>query len=153
MPVTQPAVSDAEEDVESELSDAFRLKGLTLLEPEVLRASERGMAGDSGVLAGVRASGEDAYTGSVVAGAEMESILRLAKEKSEETLARMFGGETSVSPAARKKNREACVYCDYRAICRFDRKIPGAKVRLYKSIKQEAFLKRIDGGDAHALDE
>lgn len=153
MPVTQPAVSDAEEDIESELKDAFRLKGLTLMEPDVLRASERGMAGDSGVLAGVRAAGEDAFSGSVVAGAEMESILRLAKEKSEETLARMMDGETSVSPAARKKNREACVYCDYRAICRFERRIPGAKVRLFKTIKQEEFFKRIGGGEAHALDE
>jgi len=123
------------------------------MEPDVLRASERGMAGDSGVLSGVRAAGEDAYTGSVAAGTEMESILRLAREKAEETLARMLEGEMSVSPAARKKNKEACVYCDYRAICRFERRIPGAKVRLYKTIKQEEFFKRIGGGDAHALDE
>jgi len=153
MPVTQPNISDTEEDIEAALNDAFRLQGLTLSEAEVVRASERNMQGASAVLGGVKAAGEGAYTGSVCSRAEMDALVELARRKSEETLRHMLDGEMSASPAARKKNREACKYCSYRSICRFDRKTPGCNVRQFKGIKQKEFFELIGGGDADALDK
>lgn len=153
MPILQPVVSDAEEDIESAAMDAFRLKGLTLSEPEVLRASDVGMNGASGVLGGVKASGENAYTGSVCSREEMSLLIEAAKRKSEETLSRMLEGEMTASPAARQKRKQACVYCDYNSVCRFDARVPGARVRLLKSIRQDAFFGLLNGGGTDALDE
>ncbi len=152
MPISQPVVSDAAEDIEGAVADAFRLKGLTLSDVSVVRASDNLISGPSSVLFGVRSNGEDEATGSVCTRSEMDALIALAKKKSERTLANMLAGDMAASPAARKKRQEACVYCDYRSICRFDPKIPGCRVRLLKTIKQDEFFSLIDGGDTDALD-
>lgn len=152
MPILQPVVSDTEEEIESAVRDAFRLKGLTLSNAAVLRASDRAMNGDSSVLGGVTSAGEDAFSGSVCSQGELNALLEAARNKSEETLRNMLEGEMTASPAARQKRKQACVYCDYNSICRFDQSVPGARVRLLKSIKQDDFFKLINGGGTHALD-
>ena len=152
MPVTQPNISDREEDVESALNDAFRLQGLTLSDAEIVKASERNLDGTSAVLGGVKVSKDGAYIGSVCSRDEMDTLIELARKKSQETLKSMLDGEMSASPAARKKNREACKYCDYRSICRFDQKTPGCSVRQFKAIKQKEFFELIGGGEADAMD-
>ena len=150
MPISQPVVSDAEEDIEGAVNDAFRLKGLTLSDAAVIRASDNLLqGGKSAVLYKVEQTGEDAFSGSVCSREQMEALLALAKKKSEQTLFRMWNGELAASPAARKKRQEACVYCDYQSVCRFDPKKPGYRVRLLKSIKQDEFFELIAGGGAN----
>jgi ATP-dependent helicase/nuclease subunit B len=83
----------------------------------------------------------------------MESLLALAKKKSEQTLDRMLKGELAASPAARKKRQEACIYCDYKSVCRFDPKKPGCRVRMLKTIKQDEFFELIGGDADGAMDE
>ncbi|NLI53226.1 MAG: hypothetical protein GX417_02760 [Clostridiales bacterium] len=153
MPISQPVVSDAEEDVEGAVADAFRLKGLTLSDAAVVRASDNQISGASSVLFGVRAAGEDGFSGSVCSRQELDALIRLTKKKSEQTLSGMLAGDMAASPAARKKRQEACVYCDYKSVCRFDPKKPGCRVRLMKTIKQDEFFSLIDGGEGDALDE
>jgi ATP-dependent helicase/DNAse subunit B len=65
----------------------------------------------------------------------------------------MLEGEMTASPAARQKRKQACVYCDYNSVCRFDARVPGARVRLLKSIRQDAFFDLLNGGGTDALDE
>ena len=91
--------------------------------------------------------------GSVCAREQMEALLALAKKKSEQTLFRMWNGELAASPAARKKRHEACEYCDYKSVCRFDPKKPGCRIRMLKTIKQDEFFTLIGGGTIDALDE
>jgi ATP-dependent helicase/nuclease subunit B len=154
MPISQPAVSDAEEDIEGAVQDAFRLKGLTLGEAVVVRASDNTLnSGKSTVLHRLEQTGEDAYTGSVCTQTEMDALLRLARKKSEQTLARMLEGGMEASPAARNKKHAACDYCDYRSVCRFDPKKPGFRARVFRNIKQDEFFRLIDGGDADGMDE
>ncbi len=154
MPISQSVVSDAEEDIAGAVSDAFRLKGLTLNEAAVVHASDNTLAsGSSSVLYKVDQTGENEYSGSVCSQAQMQALLDLAKKKSESTLSRMLAGEINASPAARKKQQQACVYCDYKSVCRFDPKKPGCRVRLLKTIKQDEFFALLNGGDADAMDE
>ncbi|MCE5190139.1 MAG: PD-(D/E)XK nuclease family protein [Eubacteriales bacterium] len=153
MPILQPVVSDAEEDIEAAAQDAFRLKGLTLSDASVIQASDGAINGASGILGGVKSVGEDAYSGSVCSEAELGALLEAARKKSEETLRCMLEGEMTASPAARQKRKQACLYCDYNSVCRFDQSVPGARARLLKSIRQDDFFQLINGGDEHALDE
>ena len=46
----------------------------------------------------------------------------------EQTLEQMLSGDMNASPAARKKRHEACEYCDYKSVCRFDPKKPGCRI-------------------------
>ena len=149
MPISQPVVSDSEEDIEGAVAERFRLKGLTLSDAAVIRASDNALSGGkSAVLYQVEQTGEADYSGSVCTPDQMESLLALAKKKSEQTLSRMLSGELTASPAARKKHQEACKYCDYKSVCRFDPKKPGNRIRMLKTIKQDEFFTLIAGGEA-----
>ena len=153
MPISQPVVSDSAEDIEGAVIDAFRLKGLTLSDPAVIRASDNLIEGKSAVLYDVKATGEEEYSGSVCSQAELNDLIQIAKKKSEQTLEKMLSGDMNASPAARKKRHEACEYCDYKSVCRFDPKKPGCRIRMLKSIKQDEFFTLIGGGTIDALDE
>jgi len=152
MPVYQPTISDAEEDLASAVIDAFRLKGLSLSEPAVLRLGETGLDGESSVLAGVRLGGEEA-AGSVCSAREMESLLELAVNRAERTLEEMLAGGTAASPAARGRGKDPCRYCDYGSVCRFDPGVPGCSARRYGTIRQKEFFELLERGGAHELDE
>lgn len=151
MPVLQPTISDAEADVESAVTGAFRLKGLSLSDPEVLRLSQTGLEGESDVLAGVKLAGEEA-AGSVCSASEMDALLNAAVRKAERTLERMLDGETAAVPATRGQSKNACRYCDYNSVCRFDANVPGCAVRKLSTIRQREFFELLGGG-AHDLDE
>ena len=153
MPISQPVVSDSAEDIEGAVIDAFRLKGLTLSDPAVIRASDNLIEGKSAVLYDVKVTGEEEYSGSVCSQAELNDLIQIAKKKSEQTLEKMLSGDMNASPAARKKRHEACEYCDYKSVCRFDPKKPGCRIRMLKTIKQDEFFTLIGGGTIDALDE
>ena len=133
--------------------DAFRLKGLTLSDPTVIKASDNLIEGKSAVLYEVKATGEEEYSGSVCSQAELNDLIQIAKKKSEQTLEKMLSGDMNASPAARKKRHEACEYCDYKSVCRFDPKKPGCRIRMLKTIKQDEFFTLIAGGERDALDD
>ena len=139
--------------MEGAVADAFRLKGLTLGDAAVIRASDNLIEGKSTVLYDVKATGEDAYTGSVCSQTELDALIRIAHKKSEQTLEQMLSGDMNASPAARKKRHEACEYCDYKSVCRFDPKKPGCRIRMLKTIKQDEFFTLIAGGEQDALDD
>ena len=127
---------------------ALRLQGVTVEKAEILRASERGMDGDSRVLGGVKRTdggddGADAYTGSLVSQGEMAALLTAARQRSEQTLSDMLGGEIAAHPF-----EGACKYCDYRTVCRFDPTVRGCRTRKADRVKAEAFFLKIGGGDA-----
>ena len=153
MPISQPVVSDAEEDIEGAVAEAFRLKGLTLSDAAVIRASDNALSGGkSAVLYRVEQTGDEEYTGSVCSSTQMESLLARARKKSEQTLSHMLDGELAASPAARPKRQAAGVYWAYKSVCRFDPKRPGCRVRMLKTIKQDEFFELIGGDDNAALD-
>ncbi|MEA4870425.1 MAG: PD-(D/E)XK nuclease family protein [Christensenella sp.] len=153
MPISQPVVSDSADDIEGAVTDAFRLKGLTLGDAAVIRASDNLLEGKSTVLYDVKAAGEENFSGSVCTQTELNALIRIARQKSEQTLEQMLSGDMNASPAARKKRHEACEYCDYKSICRFDPKKPGCRIRMLKTIKQDEFFTLIAGGERDALDE
>ena len=153
MPISQPVVSDSVEDMEGAVADAFRLKGLTLGDAAVIRASDNLIEGKSTVLYDVKSTGEEAYSGSVCSQTELDALIRIAHKKSERTLEQMLSGDMNASPAARKKRHEACEYCDYKSVCRFDPKKPGCRIRMLKTIKQDEFFTLIAGGEQDALDD
>ena len=145
MPLKIPALAE-EEAGEAALQNAFRLRGLTLSQPSVLRLSDEAMDGPSQVLYGVRAQEENAYKGSICTREELEGLLAAAKKTAEAAFSGMLEGRIDISPVER-----ACTYCDYRSICRFDPMVRGNRVRRYKKIKMEDFF-ALTGGNGHDLD-
>ena len=146
MPLTVPASADTA-DLEAAARDAFRLNGLTLSDPAVVRASDIAAAeGAPAVLKGVKRAGEDAFAGSVVTSSELDTLLAAAKRRSEQLFSRMLDGVIDADPY-----EGACTYCDYRSACRFDPMVRGCRARKVKKLGADEFFAQI-GGDAHGMD-
>ena len=145
MPLRVPAPEEGA-DPAAAMGEAFRLRGLTLSDPAVVRAGDPRMEGASKVLKGVKTLGEDGYSGTVCTGMEMRFLLDKAKQVAERAFCGMLDGHIEINPA-----EGACAYCDYRSVCRFDPSVPGNKTRKFDKLKMADFF-ALMGGDSHALD-
>ena len=102
------------------------LRGVTCEEEETLQATERGLAGKSGIIEGLRADDKGGYHGTLCSREELKRLLSRAVKKAGCTADTMLEGEASAAPY-----KESCAYCPHRSVCRFDLSIPGCR---YKSL-------------------
>lgn len=119
MPLYLPARKEGEER-------SHVLRGVTCEEEETLQATERGLAGKSGIIEGLRADDKGGYHGPLCSREELKRLLSRAVKKAGCTADTMLEGEASAAPY-----KESCAYCPHRAVCRFDLSIPGCR---YKSL-------------------
>ena len=141
MPLKAPVV-DEQESEERAIREAFLLRGLTVSDPVIVRASDSGAeCGAPAVLKGVKCTDGETFSGSVCTRAQMERTLAQARQVAERALTAMLDGHMEVSPV-----EGACKYCDYRSICRFDPMVRGCRTKKLKKLKQDAFFEYI-GGD------
>ena len=120
MQVQDPVV-DKEGQLEKEIMKAFRLSGLTLSEPSVVAATA-GDDPDNAVISTRGAKG-------IVDEAELMGVMDYAKQKSADTLRRIYDGEADVSPARMGgiNGTDICKTCESRSVCGFDTKLPGCR--------------------------
>lgn len=139
----EPVLRDEAKDVddfERKLFSEFRLKGLTLKDPQVLAATNGGDGNDAVV--SVKRSPyvvDDAVIGAVVA---------YAGDKAKQTLQSILDGHAEVSPYRLKGSgaSPACAYCDYKSVCGFDLKLQGCVYRNLRTMKCEDFMEKTGGG-------
>ena len=145
MPLTVPA--DDEETEEGILTRAFRLSGLTLNDPVVLRAADADESeGASAILKGVRRTRDGGLSGAVIGDDELNALLSEAKVVATKAFERMAAGEIRVDPI-----EKTCDYCDYRTVCRFDPSVPGCRTRKLRTVKLSQ-LRQYLGGDGDGVD-
>ena len=70
-----------------------------------------------------------------------------ATQKSRDTARRLNAGEIAARPVLREKiSRAECEYCDYKSLCRFDRRVSGCEYRRVFAMKADEFMESTDGG-------
>ncbi len=117
---------------EEALVEKFRMKGLTLSEPLIEEASdEEGL----GVLS--------ARSGRIER-PEMARLIAYARDKCRDTALRIQEGEIAARPMQRSTQRSACDYCEYKSLCRFDRRIPGFEYASVASMNKDEFMEKTD---------
>lgn len=138
MPIDDPAV-DEDEELERALTDSFRLRGVTLRDALIEKASDtEGL----GVLPKTGGRSE----GGRVSGEVMERLMAYAAQKSRDTARRLNAGEIAAHPVLREKIKRAeCAYCEYASLCRFDRRIAGCGYRKLSVMKAEEFMESSNG--------
>ena len=142
----QDPVIDKEGQLEKEIMKAFRLSGLTLSEPSVVAATA-GDDPDNAVISTRGAKG-------IVDEAELMGVMDYAKQKSADTLRRIYDGEADVSPARMGgiNGTDICKTCESRSVCGFDTKLPGCRYRELKTLDKEAFFGAVGKEERDGLD-
>lgn len=139
LPIDDPAV-DEDKELEAALMESFRMRGITLRDALVEKASDAEGIGvlpkDGGRSDGGRVSPE-----------LMRRLMDYAAQKSRETARRMNAGDIEAHPVMREKVKRAeCAYCEYASLCRFDRRISGCAYKRVSAMKAEEFMETTDGG-------
>ena len=145
MSVEDPATDEDEKALENRLMAAFRLKGLTLRDEKVVRATTGADPENPIILTGGSAAG-------MLNQQELDFVVDFAKEKAAETLEDIFSGEAAASPARLSDRADSCSYCDYKSLCAFDSKFLGCDCRSLSSVDRKAFFKTLSEEDGHELD-
>jgi len=97
----------------------FRLKGLVPGDPAVIRLLDNQLVSGHSDLAPVSLRREGGFYGSVLAPGEFTALLRHVRELVLATGREILDGVVDIVPY-RYRHTEACRYCGYRPVCRFD---------------------------------
>ena len=122
-------VLDAKEKEISDIQEELYKKAM----PEGLINAEIDMRG-------AKASGNRVSTSAI------DNLLRFVKNGYEHTRDEILNGEASAAPLKAGRAEVACTYCEYSAICGFDRKLPGYSFRTGLKIDESQAWKMIKEG-------
>ena len=117
MPLSLPAAREGEEQ-------RHVLRGVTAGSEEAVAALERHLDGTSQIVQGLRRKKDGTLSGNVCREEDMAVLTREAVAVAERTLDHMRRGEAQVTPF-----KDACKWCPYRSVCRFDKQQKGCYER------------------------
>ncbi len=144
-PAPQESSSSAEQ-LRSKPRGLLTVKGLSLFEPHLLEKGGR----SSLFTASIKKSGEignrnssDLYTEE-----ELNALLAHVRKQVEKHIEKLTSGSIAAEPAL-VRNRSACAYCPFNALCRFDQVLDRKRYRVFESLGGTEILNRLrnSGGE------
>ena len=117
MPLSLPAAREGEEK-------RHVLRGVTAGSDGAVAALERQLDGPSKIVQGLRRNKDGKLSGNVCRQEDMRTLTREAVSVAERTLRDMRRGEAGIVPY-----KDACKWCPYLSVCRFDRQQKGCHER------------------------
>ena len=118
--------------ISRELKGEFKLKGILVDEPDVIKNIAGEFEESSEVIAlSKKKDGEFKKTGTLLSEAEFEELQVEVKAVTEKLCEDLVGGNIDIRP--KKSGDEVpCTYCEYRGICRFDLAFDGCSYDVVK---------------------
>lgn len=108
------------EEIEVEVLESLKLKGLVLKDARVVKAMDKDIDGYSLVIpAAFKKDGEFKANSDVVTEEEFNLLREYVNKKMKELCEEMLSGEIKIQPF-KNSNKIHCEYCDFSSICQFD---------------------------------
>ncbi len=118
------------EEVETEVLEELKLKGLVLKDAKVVKAMDRDIEGYSLVIpAAFKKDGDFKSTSDVVTEEESTLLREYVNRKMISLCEDMLCGDIKIEPT-KQANRSYCEYCDFSSICQFDTSIKDNKYKI-----------------------
>lgn len=126
-PIIKSGKNKTDEEIKEELKKKFRMNGMILADVEIIKKMDKNLDKGASNLIPVYLDkdGNISKTRSNTITKEEFSRLQNTAEKVIKQIAKeILEGNIDIKPAYYKKNKiDACKYCEYKSICRFDPKI------------------------------
>ena len=109
------------EELEEEMAKSFKMNGLVVEDPDLVRAMDEGIEGYSNIIpVRMNKKGEISKSQSkTVQKDDMETIRKFVRNKHQTAGNRILEGDTQITPYKVKEDTP-CQFCSYRSICQFD---------------------------------
>lgn len=137
-----PKFEQGQQQTPAVLAENFKRKGLFVAEPEIVAAldnTEDGLYNN----APLKKDGSFAARALVADRRQITALGNFVEQKLKEIMQRMSQGDVSVCPM--KQGINACQYCNFDGICRFE--YGKSKVRAFKQITHSEFFDTITKGE------
>ncbi|MBO4679254.1 MAG: PD-(D/E)XK nuclease family protein [Lachnospiraceae bacterium] len=155
--IDNPMLSNAKktsiEMLESAIRDKLKPKGIVEDSEDNIRNLDDNAMGDASVLPvsfNKDGSVSKRSAGRVFSREEMNNLLNYVERMVINIGKRINDGDKRISPMRNDKS-DACKFCDFKSICRFDEKIPGYTERDGKEIDKETATGIVFGGNSDEL--
>lgn len=148
-PVVELAPDSLEEDIEYEMQQKLKMRGLLVEDEEIIKSMDVNIGSKSTVIpAELTKEGKLSASSSLATMEQFNMLIKHAKKVVKELSSLLLSGEIPIRPARKDKNNEntACAYCDYKSICAFE----GDNFNDIFKLKAEEVYKKISGNDGNA---
>jgi ATP-dependent helicase/nuclease subunit B len=149
--VTDPMLSGDGNDISPEeltmrIRKELRTTGVIMADDRIIGMLDRKMADNASesdvIPVKLKKDGSFAASSKVMGKEDFGRVSAYVDRKIREYGKRILAGDIQVDPYE-MKNRNACTYCTFRSICRFDASIPGYRHRDLELLKQDDVLLRL----------
>lgn len=148
-PMVEANEDITEEELEKKIFSELKLNGFANANKEVLDGLDTSLDGavsaNSDVISvGLNKDGSVKKASKTMNTKDFEAVSSYVNETILHLGQRMMQGDIAVSPYD-LSDRTACDYCEYGAICHFDKKIPGFQYRALEELSEEEIIKKMRG--------
>lgn len=154
-PLLQKQVPPSLEEIQKLLFKSFKMKGLILADPEVVRLMDMSLdTGNSDMIpVAINKDGAFAKAASVATEEQFAALQSYLRNIVFDAALHITEGDVSISPY-RLNKKVPCSYCPYKGVCQFDPLLEGNEYRFLRNDKKEEVWKKIQGseggeGDGH----
>ena len=144
-PVITANTLPAPEKITAKINNALKMPGWLLADWEIVKQLDGSLPGYSDFFKiGTTTAGifYEKYSNSLKSQTEFESLLTFAANELKAVGESILTGKTSIYPA-RLKNFSACTYCQYQAVCQFDRYLDNNNYNMLPNFTDKDVLARL----------
>ena len=132
----------SKEEIEEQIVNALRMKGLVLSNAKLIKAMDSNMTNESSVLnLSVKKDGSYSKMPTVTS-EEFDKLRNHIKKTLKELGEEILSGNIKNEPV-KKKDISACDYCKYKVICQFDKDL-GNKFKYINELKDSEIMEKIN---------
>lgn len=149
-----------QEDVEQAVLRELRMDGLLNEDDPVLPALDDSLQGEQGLAANTNSyimpiatnkDGSLKKTSKAVTTEDFQDLMQFTENKLKTIRDEIMAGHAEVNPYRKNDGagENACTYCAYQGICRFDTKLPGNAYRVIEKLSDDDVLRKVKEGKEH----
>lgn len=152
-PLLDKPAKATDEAIEADIRKALRLSGILEESDENIRALDENAMGDASVLpvSFYKNGNVNGGADSMCSREDIEGMLMYVESLAKEIGERIYSGDKRINPVYASTKADACRFCDYKLICRFDEKIPGYKMRSCTEVTKDEAKEKVFGGGKNGL--
>lgn len=145
--VNDPMVKEEKElspeEINERLQKELRMTGVVSDKPEVIGLLDKEFSDKSLIVPVERKKdGSFSASSSVISKEDYQVVSDFVNRKIKETGKAILEGNIAINPCE-QGNYQACTYCDYKAVCGFDEKIPGYEYRVLPTLPDDELLAKM----------
>lgn len=145
-PMIRTSAEAAEEEIEKAIMKQLKMRGLLLADVRLIREMDREIEGSSLIIpAYITKNGKIGSRSSVATMKQFEILCKHVKKLLKQIGDEMMKGKVAISPY-KDKEKTACSYCSYGAVCQFDTAFPEHGYRYIRDMKDDEVWKAMEGG-------